>query len=169
MPQDPASLDNLRDIVLPPPIPWLPPAVGWRLIVAALATTALVALWRAFRRWRSNAYRREALRALGEIEARLRAGEPAAIAAVEISVLLKRAALAAFPRETSADLTGDRWAAFLDRTGGARDFTEGPGSVLWPLAYGAARDSADLTGALKAARRWLDRHRFDEAKGTGGC
>jgi Domain of unknown function (DUF4381) len=50
MAQDPASLENLRDIVLPAPVPWLPPAIGWRLVAAALAAAAVVATWRAYQR-----------------------------------------------------------------------------------------------------------------------
>jgi len=159
MAQDAASLDNLRDIVLPPPVPWLPPAFGWRLVAAALAAAALVALWRAFARWRANAYRREALRELAAIAARIQAGENPANAAAEISALMKRAALTAFPREAAAELTGRSWASFLDRTGRTKDFTEGPGRDLWPAAFGGAVSPAGMCGAAEAARRWLRGHR----------
>lgn len=162
MAQDPASLDNLRDIVLPPAVPWLPPAVGWRLLAVAVAASALVFLFRAIDRWRRNAYRREALRALDAVEARVRAGESPAIAAAEISALLKRAALAAFPRDAVAELTGDRWADFLDRTGRAKDFSSGFAKDLWPLACGASLPSSDMSSVVDAARRWLRRHRVAE-------
>jgi Domain of unknown function (DUF4381) len=162
MATDPASLDNLRNIVLPPAVPWLPPAAGWRLLAAAVGAAALVALFRAFQRWRSNAYRREALRALDGVEARLRAGEPPAGAAAEISTLLKRAALAAFPREGVADLTGDRWTDFLDRTGRTQDFSQGGAKDLWLLACGASVRPPDMSGVTDAARRWLRRHRAAE-------
>jgi hypothetical protein len=157
--QDPASLDNLRDIVLPPAVPWLPPAVGWRLVAAAFVAAVLVFLFRALERWRRNAYRRQALRALDAVEARLRAGEASATAAAEISMLLKRAALAAFPRDTVADLTCDRWADFLDRTGQTKDFSGGCAKDLWPLACAASLPSSDMSGIIDAARRWLRRRR----------
>lgn len=158
MATDPASLDNLRDIVLPPPAPWLPPAVGWRIIAAALAAAAVIALWRAVRRWRANAYRREALRRLGAVDA---SGESPASAAADLLAILKRAALAAYPRAAVANLTGPQWAGFLDDTGGTKDFTAGPARDLWPLAYGAPAGGADLGGAFDAARRWLRRHRVE--------
>jgi hypothetical protein len=159
---DPASLDNLKDIVLPPAVPWLPPAVGWRVVAVALAAGALVLLFRALARWRRNAYRREALRALDAVEARVRAGESPAAAAAEISALLKRAALAAFPRSAVADLTGDGWMDFLDRTGRMKDFSGGGAKDLWPLACGASLPSSDMSGVVDAARRWLRRHRVAE-------
>ena len=159
MAQDPASLDNLKDIVLPPAIPWLPPAIGWRLLAAALGMAMLVLLFRALARWRINAYRREALAALARVEARLKTGEALPAAAAEISTLLKRAALAGFPREAVADLTGDGWAGFLDRTGRTNDFTKGGAKDLSRLACGAAVPSTDAASLVDAARRWLRRHR----------
>jgi uncharacterized membrane protein len=83
---DPASLDNLREIILPPPVPWWPPAPGWWLLFAAIALTALAFAFRLFRRWRVNAYRRAALRELAV------AGDVSAIAEI-----LKRTALVAYP------------------------------------------------------------------------
>jgi hypothetical protein len=164
MATNPASLDNLRDIVLPPPIPWLPPAIGWTLVGAALIAAAAVALWRAIERWRANAYRREALRQLAFAEAAAKTGdEPPMKGAADILAILKRAALAAYPRVAVADLTGAQWAAFLDKTGATRDFTSGPGKVLWPLTYGALSGSGHPDAAFAAARRWLRRHRGAES------
>lgn len=166
MATDPASLDNLRDIVLPPQVPWLPPPVGWAIVGAALAAAALVALWRAIERWRANAYRREALRRLAAVEAATKSGVERAQGAADSLAILKRAALAAYPREAVADLTGAQWAAFLDRTGGTTDFTRGDGADLWPLAYGAPAGSGRPDAAFAAARRWLRRHRPAE---SGSC
>jgi len=161
--QDPASLDNLKDIGLLPAVPWLPPAVGWRLVAVALTAGVLVFLFRAVERWRRNAYRRESLRALDAVETGVRAGESPAAVAAEISALLKRAALAVFPRAAVADLTGDGWMEFLDRTGRMTDFSSGGAKDLWPLARGASLPSSDMSGVVDAARHWLRRHRVAEA------
>ena len=163
MAQDPASLDNLRDIVLPAPVPWLPPAVGWRLVFAAVAAALLVGSWRAFLRWRANAYRREALRELRRLETSS-GGAPAKTAA-DLSALMKRAALAAYPRDTVADLTGPQWLAFLDSTAGTTHFTGGPAKVMCALACGDARGPANLESLFAAARRWLRKHRRGEGLG----
>ena len=163
MTQDPASLDNLRDIVLPAPVPWLPPAVGWRLVCAAVAAALLVGSWRAFLRWRANAYRREALRELRRLEASS-GGAPAKTAA-DLSALMKRAALSAYQRDAVAELTGPQWLAFLDRTAGTTDFTGGPARVMWSLACGDARGPANLESLFAAARQWLHKHRSGEGLG----
>lgn len=167
MAPDPASLDNLRDIVVPADIPWLPPAIGWRLVGAALLATLVAGLWRAWLRWRANAYRREALRELAVVEDAARAGASPAETAAALSALMKRAALAAFPRERVADLTGSDWLAFLDGTGGATKFSAGPGKDLPILALGGQAASANLDGLFAAARRWLRKHRVGEA--GAGC
>lgn len=157
MASDPASLDNLRDVVVPPAPAWLPPAVGWLLVATALALAAAIAAARAFARWRADAYRREALRELSALDP----GPATPAAAAAVSAILKRAALAAYPRAAVAELAGPDWAAFLDRTGRADAFTKGAGRALWPLAYGAAAPGADMGAIVAAARRWLRRHRAD--------
>ncbi|HEY4165555.1 MAG TPA: DUF4381 domain-containing protein [Reyranella sp.] len=137
---DPADLSNLRDIVVPPAV-WLwPPAPGWWVVGAACVVAAGFAVAAAVRHWQRNAYRREALRALDSADDR------------DISAILKRAALAAFPREQVASLNGAAWLAFLDRTGG----TVFGGTALLALTYGGTGDR-DLVVAQ--ARRWLVHHR----------
>jgi hypothetical protein len=159
MSQDPASLDNLRDIVLPQTVPWLPPAVGWRLVGAAVLAVVIVASLRAVRRWRANAYRREALRELRALQAFPQVSAAPAKMAADVSALMKRAALAGYPRDAVADLTGPQWLAFLDSTGHTTDFSRGAAKDLWPLACGAPVGSANPEGVFVAARRWLRRHR----------
>jgi hypothetical protein len=103
-PQD-ASLSNLHDIVVPAPPPLFPPAPGvWILLIIAVAVVLALALW--WRRARArNAYRRAGLTLLKN-----------ARTAREVNIVVKRVALAAFPRSTVAPLWGDAWVAFLDRT-----------------------------------------------------
>ncbi len=137
---DPADLSNLRDIVVPPAVSFWPPAPGWWVVGAACAVAAGFAIAAALRYWRRNAYRREALRALETAEAS------------DISAILKRAALAAFPREQVASLNGAAWLAFLDRTGG----TAFANTALLALTYGG---SGDRDAVVAQARRWIGSHR----------
>ena len=113
MDSDQYSLSRLHDIVVPEPVSWWPLAPGlW--VVLAVATVVLVALtWRFRISWRANAYRRAGLVLLA-----------GAGTAHDISVILKRVALAAFPREQVASLYGTEWVAFLNQTCPQCDFTE---------------------------------------------
>jgi hypothetical protein len=148
---DPADLSNLRDIVVPPAVSFWPPTPGWWVVGAACLAAAAFAIAAVVRHHQRNAYRREALRELASADAR------------DMSSILKRAALAAFPREQVASLSGPAWLAFLDRTGGTQFAT----TTLASLPYGGNVDR-DTVMALKAeAHRWLLSHSPFPARGQG--
>ncbi len=147
-------LDRLAEPPTPPPVSLAPQTAGWIVLAVLLVLAIAWFAWRALRRWRANAYRRAAL---GELAA---AGDdPAAIAAI-----LRRTALAAWPREQVAALTGQDWLRFLDRTGGG-GFAEGPGSLLLTAPYRAHQVPSD-PGLKDLAVRWVRRHRVS-GKGRG--
>jgi hypothetical protein len=143
---DPASLDALRDIVVPPPVSSWPLAPGWWILLVAIGLVLALLGRRALLRRRASAYRRAALVQLREAES-----------TADINTILKRAALAAFPRADIARLAGPAWSTWLRETGGA-DLGEG---VAHDLAMSSFRrvDSVDLEAAREFARRWIQRHR----------
>lgn len=153
---DPGSLDRLHDIVAPVPVPWWPPAPGWH-VVGGLALVLLGAgVWAAVSRWNRNRYRRDALKELDRITR-----DPRGPALAEIAELVKRTALAAFPRDKVASLTGEAWLAFLDATGGTATFTRGAGQVLRDAAYrrNAALAPDELSELADAIGHWIRHHR----------
>jgi len=165
MPDNPASLENLHDIVLPAPAPWWPPAPGW---YALGFVVLLVVVWRgavAWLRWRRNAYRRQALAELEALESALASGESAADLLPRIPEILKRAAIAAYGRPTAAPLAGAPWIEFLDRTAGRPLFAGKIGQLLLEFSYGTpTADSEQIQAVLAAVRAWIVRHRLDEKK-----
>lgn len=168
MSPDPASLENLRGIALPAPVPWWPPAPGWWILAAGLLAAGGLAAWRQWRHYRANAYRREARRQLDAIGRRVEAGMSDG-AAAELAAVLKRAALAAYPRAQVASLTGAAWLAFLDRTGRTTAFSSGPGRWLgqWAYAGRPPHPPSSLKAALEVARRWVAHH--DQPGGPQPC
>lgn len=149
---DPTSLDRLHDLVTPPPVPWWPPAPGVFIVLVALALGIMILLLKMFINWQANCYRREALRLLDDPSTK-----PA-----EWSELLKRTALAVWPRDEVADLTGDTWLSFLDRTAGMNVFSTGAGRVIETIAFDPKRGGS--TGDLKMiVREWIKRHRKEAA------
>ena len=140
-------LDRLAEPAEPPPVSLVPETIGW-LLLAVLA--AGLVFWFAVatvRRRRANAYRREALGLLSA------AGDDGAA----VAAILRRTALAAYPRERVASLAGAEWLAFLDRTGGeGAGFSSGPRACLAAAPY---RDGdAAVPGLGAAAARWVRRH-----------
>ena len=148
-------LAGLRDIHLPEPVSWWPPAPGWWL-VTGLAVVLLALLLRfAWRRLARNRYRRIALAALnGPVREIISDRE----FLEEVAAVLRRAALAAYGRERVAPLVGEAWLAFLDETGRTGDFRSGAGRVLGPDLY---RPDVEVNRQelLQVASNWIRRHR----------
>jgi hypothetical protein len=146
MSSDPASLENLRDIVVPSPVSWWPPAVGWWLLAGALCIAGAVVLVGLLRQRRHNAYRRIALRELA-----------AASALPQVAEILKRTALVAGPRNEIAGLSGERWCRWLRRETGKPV----PESVQKCLGRDVFRDedSCDLNRVKAFVAEWIERHR----------
>ena len=148
MNEDPTSLDRLHDLVLPPEVPWWTPAPGWYFVFALLLVAAAWMAIRAWKRWQSNAYRREALRKLASLEQ-----------AAEIAELLRRTALAIAPRKVVAELTGAAWLDWL-----AAQFPEPMPDVvrsqLTAGVYGRPAASCELTALRDYAARWITDHRI---------
>jgi len=151
-------LAGLRDIHLPPaPGPW-PPAPGWWLLVALLIGGLLLGGWRfrVFHRRRAPA--RAALAAVRELHARLENGAPDPTLAAELSTIMRRAALARYPRAEVASLSGTRWLEFLDHTGNRKGFQNGPGACLARAPY-ARRPDPDIAPALALCEDWIRANR----------
>ncbi|WP_428563818.1 MAG: DUF4381 domain-containing protein [Solidesulfovibrio sp. DCME] len=162
----PSSIDlqNLHDIVVPTPVPWLPPAPGWY----ALGLTALLFLvWGgvvAYRRWRRNAYRRQALAELAGLTSGLATDTAAHLLLPRLSELLKRTALAAYGRAQAASLSGQPWLDFLDSRYGRPLFAGENGRLLLLGPYAPETQLAGISPAqvrnlCQAVRAWLAGHR----------
>lgn len=160
MTPDPASLDLMHDIVMPPPASWWPPAPGWLWLSGVACALVLVAVVRGFIRWQRNRYRREALAELARLESAAADAAQQGRALAGLAELLKRTALTAYSREEVAALTGVAWFAFLDRTGGTH-FGNGLGPALERSIYQpptAPWDAAALRELAGETRAWIRRH-----------
>ena len=162
MEANPGNLQNLHDIVVPADVAWWPLAPGWYVVAGAVIVVLAYLVYRKLQQVSKNRYRVLAMQELAEIRL---SSNTAAI--LQIPVLLKRAALSAWPREEVAALSGTDWHHFLDRTAATHRFSAGAGQVLDSLAYGGAEAVAagdgkldgKLEGAIEAAEFWLKHHR----------
>lgn len=143
----PQLLDRMHDIVAPDPVSMLPATDGWWVLLGWLAAIALIIGVRARRRWLANAYRREALAALDAITAPT---------GHELGVLLRRTALAAFPRDQVASLHGEEWATFLCRSASNDPVVAAAADDLARAPY---RPDVDPGALVAPARRWIEVHR----------
>lgn len=131
----------------PDAISMWPQTVGWIWVLAVLLVLIIAAIW-AWVSWRrANAYRRAALLAL-----KAAGDDPAKIADV-----MRRTALAAYPREDVAQTYGTAWLAFLDQVAHQMNFAgSDAGRVLATAPYRPQDPHKDLPAM---AEQWIRTHR----------
>jgi hypothetical protein len=146
----PDWLSQLAPPHVPPPPGWWPLAPGWwgLLIVFAVLAAALI-YWQTRP---SVRLRRMALRELKNLQQTL--NDDIALAR-ELEHLLRRYAVAHFGRDAVANLSGERWLAFVVAHGGEA-WSGGSGASLLCLAYGGA-DVADRDAWLAGAQAFIRR------------
>lgn len=136
------SLNNLRDIMLPePPSLWPPTPEVW-LLLAIVVTAVIILVYQRRRVKKRNAYRHAGLLLLEDVSS-----------VHDVSVILKRVALAVFPREQVASLYGEDWAAFLQLTYKRRDYS---------LIAQAEPDEPASRKVTRLAADWIRHHRVPE-------
>ena len=112
-PADP--LAQLRDIHLPEPVSWWPPAPGWWLVALIILAVIITLVYFLRRRFLKNKYRKVALNKLSLLESHNK--DNALGTLEEISAILRRVAMQTYGRQSVAPLAGDSWLEFLDKTG----------------------------------------------------
>ena len=153
--KDPAALP-LRDIHLPEPVSWWPPAPGWWILLG-LSIFIILASWY----WRRLIIKRKlsaiylARKEFNEIEEQLNSGVNAKQIVNQLSILLRRLSISLYPRMEVAGLTGEAWLSFLDRPLASSEFANGPGRVLIDAPYRPEINDAEIKPLIESCRRWL--------------
>jgi hypothetical protein len=149
---------TLRDIHLPGQPDFWPPAPGWWL--AAIMVIALLG-WigmKGLQYFRNRRRRKRILDLLEQLE-QSSATRPLPDYLAQLTELMKRFALAHYPRRVVAPLSGSDWLHFLDESGGHGRFSQGPGRVL---AHGPYMhdlpDSTDIAALTSLVRDWMKRN-----------
>lgn len=160
------GLEQLRDIHGLQEISWWPLALGWWLVIAALAIgLALVWRWRTVLRLRlpplpvlhPGSWRWDAARQLRALRRRATQQDGKQTAG-ELSELLRRIAMARFGREACAGLTGEDWLAWLKEQDPTGFDWIGNGRLLLEAPYappGATDRRGDLLRLIEVAQEWI--------------
>lgn len=143
----------LRDIHLPDPIGWWPPAPGWwgLALLLVMLVIGITGLWR--KQARGPKVREPAMRELSRIEQEIT--DPTERVR-RLAVLLRRVALSLASREQVAELQGEEWLAWLAHTSGDIRFREGPGRLLLEAPYRPSM-AADPEELFALCRSWFRR------------
>ncbi|WP_170330186.1 DUF4381 domain-containing protein [Ruegeria arenilitoris] len=139
-------LDMLEPAPAPAPISMAPQTLGWAvlalLLVAAIACGVL--LYRRHRRL--NAYRRSALTDL----------QAADNDVAKVAEILRRTALAAFPRDQVASLHGRDWITFLSQSADNISISTSEAQALVEAPYRTTPPNPNVT---EFARKWIKAHK----------
>ena len=134
----------------PPPPGWWPLAPGWWVLLIVLVVIAAALIYSQSRP--QVRLRRLALRELEAIQTNI--NDDMALAQA-LENLLRRYALARFGRDAVANLSGERWIAFVVERGAAT-WAGDTGASLLRMAYGgtATADRAAWLAGARAFIRW---------------
>ena len=142
-------MDLLEPVPEPEPVSMMPQTAGWYWLGGVFAVLVVLGARHLWRHWQKNAYRRQALAELDQST-----GDPTSLA-----TLVRRTALAAFPRQDVASLHGKDWLDFLDKSYGGTAFTTGPGRDLATAPYRQEQTSGQLKDLV---RTWIRDHRGEK-------
>ena len=154
MEQDPLSA--LRDIHLPEPGGFWPPAPGWWILLAlviGLSTWGALAI---IKKRRRNHWLKTALAELTNLAG---ADQHDQRWFNELNQLLKRAARVKFPQQRPESLSGEAWVHFLAETSPGQPTDDK--AVFRSLVESCWRPAptSDPQQTVSAARRWLEAQR----------
>ncbi|MEW6257920.1 MAG: DUF4381 domain-containing protein [Pseudomonadota bacterium] len=148
-------LAGLRDIRLPAPVSFWPPAPGWWIVAGLVLVLLLVALILEYRRRQTLAYRVQLQwRAMARDEARF--ADSRALAAAG-AVLMRRVLLSRLDTAGAATLTGDAWERALESGKGA--LPAGMAAFLARAPYlppdAPGADAVERAALVQAVRHWI--------------
>lgn len=153
-PQDP--LENLHPLRQPDLIGWWPPAVGWWLLLFATILCLTAFIYVVLKRYRRNAYRRNGLRQLHNLQADYHATGDHNHYLSELNTLLKAVALIAHPRSDVAAIHGDAWRTFLNLSL-SEDTQFGP--IFSDAVYQKTCPELDVDQLNRSAHQWIKSHK----------
>lgn len=157
------TLRTLADIATPAPVSWMPQTWGWALLTAVAFGAVLWGCWQWRNHLRANRYRRVATKRLTELEQLVADPNNTQQVLEEVSVLLKRVALAAWPRERVATLHGGKWVQFLQASDNSHKLNGGLVKLLDDLEYRPDHVAGEISRErikelMISARTWIEHH-----------
>ncbi len=153
------TLRQMADITLPPPVSMMPATWGWAVVAGLIVLALAFAFFLWLRQRARNRYRRDALAEIGALEAKAgnEAGRIQALSA--LPAILKRAALAVWPREEVVGLSGPKWVEFLKSHAGKAAIDADGFAVFAEGEYRLANvDEQTARRSFAAARQWIEGH-----------
>jgi len=147
-------LEQLRDLHIPDPVSFWPPAFGWWVVLFLILLCVVLGVWVRWYR-QSTVSRRNALAELTRLHVQFNETQDSAKLMAGLSQLLRRYALVCFERQNVAGLTGAAWLKYLDDHAKTPLFlNEQAQQALTALPYGA-QGSVKSEEMINLVKRWI--------------
>ena len=150
---------QLEPLIPPETVSFWPPQPGWYVLAIILLIASAYGVYRIIKYKKRNAYRKLALKELENLSSQ----NVTPTAVVGLNRLLKLTALSGYPRKEVADLTGEPWLEFLDKTCKRKGFKQTPAQVLSEISYRpvdqielSQKDWSDL---ILLSAVWIKKHK----------
>ena len=165
---------ELRDIHLPEPISWWPPAPGWWVLAAGILLLIIIAF--IIRKlYQGRQLNRDITAELERIKQRYADTQSKVELARSLSILLRRVSISCYPNHDVAGMTGERWLHWLDQAQVNRkahntSFDSDTGRQLLSTPYlpDDAVIDVDAQALIELCESWLLASHNKAARKTGG-
>ena len=159
------QLPQLKDIHLPGSPDMWPLALGWWILLAVLLGLVFWFILVVKKYLNNQKHKRMLFEELAQLERKLKAS-PNKTHVTEINILLRRLALAYYPNEKVASLTGCDWLKFLDESGNTEKFSKGAGRILIDAPYRSGElENYNGDEFIPLIRNWVTK----TSHKVGGC
>ena len=130
---------------------------GWYVLGILLLLVATFLFFSWLKRYRKNAYRREALKTIARIEQHSQ-NQNEGNQLNDIWVLLKFVAIEAFGRQEVAQLYGDEWLEFLESKGKNTPFTHYKKHIINSLYDTISVELKETRTLIELSKQWINTH-----------
>ena len=151
-------LVNLKDIHLPPPVSFWPPAPGWWILAVLLSSSLFIGGVLFYRQHKKRKPKTEALRILKDLQILYQNSQDEVASLRNLSNLLRRTALTFYDNDAVASLQGSSWLEFLDKTGKTKEFSQGAGKVLGNEVF-QQKVNPDMNALFPLVKKWISSSR----------
>jgi len=152
-------LVNLKDIHLPPPVSFWPPAPGWWILAVLLISSLFIGGVWFYRQHKKRKPKTEALRILKDLQILYLNSQDEVASLRSLSNLLRRTALTFHDKDAVASLQGSSWLEFLDKTGKTKEFSQGAGKVLGYEVF-QQKVNPDMNALFPLVKKWISSSRI---------
>jgi len=152
-------LEGFVETPVPESISWLPQTLGWKILLSILVAFVALKIFRLYKNYVKNAYRREAIKWLSKHNANLIHDNLA-----DIAVLIRKVALHAYPRVEISRLSGNDWDKWLDKECSLTSFSQNCPSYLHNISYqnNLSLSEQQITQLIGQVTLWVKHHRGND-------